>query len=442
MESGLHRAVGRWSYVAFMINGIIGAGIFGLPSRVHALVGVYGLIAYALCAALMFCIALVFAEVASRFSATGGPYLYARLAFGPLAGFLLGWLMWITRVTALAAISNVLVSYSSFFWAPAAAGWPRALVTSGVLVGLTVLNLIGVRRVADAMSAITVAKLVPLALFVVAGLFALDRHAFVAPHAVTTTHFGQAMFQLVFAFAGFEAAAVLAGETRDPQRTLPFALLFALALTTVFYLLIQVVCIGTLPGLATSEKPLADAGARFLGPAGGGLLALGALISAFGTLCGSMLIGSRLLFAMSEQDQIPAVFQRLQPRFRTPHVAILVTAAVGIALSLTGTFTYIVGLNVLTRLATYVLTAGAMIAFRRRPGMPAAMFPAPAGAALAVITIVTCVWLGSRSQGHELRDVAIAVVAGVALFVAHRWAVRGRVPAVAAAGDDAVTPGR
>jgi amino acid transporter len=429
MESGLRRAVGRWSYVAMMVNGIIGAGIFGLPSKVHALVGVYGLLAYGLCALLMVCITLVFAEVGSRFSLTGGPYLYARLAFGPLAGFLLGWLMWITRVTALAVITNVMVSYISFFWAPAATGLPRAIVATVVLIGVTVLNLVGVRRVAGAVNAITLLKLVPLVVFVAVGVFALDRHAFVVPPSVSAGAFGQAMFQLVFAFAGFEAAAVLAGEIHEPQRNLPFALMVAIALTTVIYVLIQVVCIGTLPELAASEKPLADAGARFLGPAGGALLAVGAQVSALGTLCGSMLIGSRVLFAMSEQDQLPKLFERLHPRFRTPTIAILLTAVLAIALTVTGTFTYVVGLNVLTRLATFVLTAGAMMAFRRRAGAPPAAFQVPGGTVLAVITIVTCVWLGSRSQGTELRDVAIAVVAGLVLFAAHRWGVRQRPPA-------------
>lgn len=425
MESGLQRAVGRWSCVAIMVNGIIGAGILALPSRVHALVGGWSLLAYALCAALMFCIALCFAEVSSRFTETGGPYLYARLAFGPFAGFLLGWLMWITRVTSLAVISNVLVSYFAFFWPPAGAGMPRAVVSCVVLVGLTVLNLIGVRRVADAMSTIAIAKLLPLTLFVVAGLFAVDRQAFAVPASLTTTGFNQAMFLLVFAFAGFEATMVMAGETRDPQRTLPFALLLSLAGTTVFYVLIQVVCMGTLPNLGASEKPLADAAARFLGPAGGGLLAFGALVSTLGTLCGSMFIGSRLLFAMSGQEQLPRVFERVDPRFHTPYVAILLTAGAGLTLTLTGTFTYIVGINVLTRLATYVLTAGALIVFRRRAGERPATFLAPGGVALAVVTIVACVWLGSRSGVRELRDLAIASVAGLALFAIHR-ALAGR----------------
>jgi len=429
-QHGLIRGIGRWSQVAMMVNGIIGAGIFGLPSHVHALIGVYGLLAYAVCAALVLCIGLCFAEVSSRFTATGGPYLYTRAAFGPVPGFLMGWLMWITRVTALATIANVMASYFAFFWPAAAAGWPRAAVMSAALIALTILNLVGVRRVARTVNVLTVAKLAPLAVFIVVGLFALDRHAFAATPIPPAGAFSQAIFQLIFAFGGFEAAAVAAGEMQDPRRNVPFALLFALAITTVFYILIQTVCIGTLPGLAASERPLADASARFMGSAGGTAIALGALISTVSTLCASLMLGSRLLFAMSEQDQLPGVFERIQPRFRTPHVAILVTAATGLALTLSGTFTYVLGLNVIARLATFVFTAGALIVFRRRGTQEPARFPVPGGEGLAILGIATCLWLVTRSGSRELRDVAIAVAAGAAIYAAHRWSARRR-PAVA-----------
>jgi amino acid transporter len=334
--------------------------------------------------------------------------------------------MWITRVTALATIANVMASYLAFFWAPAATGAPHALVVCVALAALAVLNVAGVRWVARATNGLTIAKLVPLVLFVAVGLFALDPRAFVAGPWPPAASFSQAMFQLVFAFAGFEATVVVAGEGRDPRRDVPFALMLAIGLSTVFYVLIQVVCIGTLPGLAGSEKPLADAGARVLGAAGGGLIAFGALLSTVGTLCGSLLIGSRLLFAMSEQDQLPGVLNRVHPRFRTPHVAVLITFGAGLALVLTGTFTYVLGINVLTRLATYALTAGALIAFRRRPIAPAAGFRAPGGVALAILAIATCVWLGSRSGMRELRDLGLACVAGALIFAAHRWSARPR----------------
>jgi amino acid transporter len=204
-------------------------------------------------------------------------------------------------------------------------------------------------------------------------------------------------------------------------------MLAALAATTVLYVLIQIVCLGTLPGLAHSERPLADASVRFLGPAGGTLIVLGALVSTIGTQCGSLLIGSRLLFAMADQDQVPRVLARVGPRFRTPHVAILVTAGAALALMLSGTFSYVLGLNVVTRLATFVLTAGALIAFRRRPAEErAARFSLPGGEGLAIVGIAACIWLAARNGSAPFRDLSIALGAGLVLTAAQRWSARLR----------------
>jgi APA family basic amino acid/polyamine antiporter len=423
-HSGLVRGIGRWATVALVLNGIIGAGIFGLPSRIHALAGVAGLWAFAVCAVVVTCIALCFVEVSSRFTHTGGPYLYTQEAFGPLAGFLSGWLMWITRVTAVAVISNVMVSYFAFFWAPAGAGWGRAVTMTAVAVVLTGINLVGVRQAAGAVSAFTIGKLVPILLFVGVGLFFVDPHAFSTPSLRVPGAFEQAVLQLIFAFGGFETSVVAAGEIQDPRRNLPFALLIGIGTTAALYLLIQVVCIGTLPGLAASTKPLADAATRFMGTPGGSVIAIGALVSTVGTMCASLLAGPRLLFAMSEGGRLPAVFARVHPRFRTPHIAILATAAMSLALSVTGTFSYLIGLNVIARLLVYLSTAAASIAFRRRRDSPSAAVSIPAWPVVVALTLGACLWLLARSGGRELRDVAIALVIGLGLYVARRPARR------------------
>src|SRR5437867_3696532 len=142
---GLVRGIRKWDLVAVAINGIIGAGIFGLPAKVYALIGTYSLIAFVACAIVVTLIILCFAEVGSRFDETGGPYLCAREAFGPTVAFEVGWLSWLARLTALAANCNLLVSYLAFFWPPANSTIPRALVITGVVLSLTALNVLGVR---------------------------------------------------------------------------------------------------------------------------------------------------------------------------------------------------------------------------------------------------------------------------------------------------------
>ena len=412
--------MGRWAMVAMMLNAIIGAGIFGLPSRIHALAGPAGIFAYVACAILVGCITLCFAEVSSRFEGTGGPYLYGSAAFGPLAGFLVGWLMWVARVAALATISGVMASYLGFLWAPAAAGLGRSIVIAAVLIALTAINLAGVRPASRTVNLLTIGKLIPLLLFAVAGLFFIHPDHFAIARAPAIAPFSQAVLQLVFAFGGFEAAVIAAGETHDPRRDIPFAALFAIGVATVLYLVIQVVCVGTLPALGASERPLADAAVRFLGARGAAVIAAGALISTIGTLGGSLLLGPRLLFAMAEHRQLPAAFARTEPRFRIPRLAILITAGAALALALTGTFVYVLSLSVLARLACYVATAAALPVLRRKSGAPAARFRLRGSAAVVTVSILACLWLASRSGARELRDVAIAAAAGLLLYAVAR----------------------
>lgn len=415
---GLLRALGRWTMTALMINMIVGSGIFGLPSRIHGQAGSWDQTAYLACAVVIAAIALCLAEVASRFRDTGGPYLYARESLGPLPGFLVGWLMLLTRMTSLAIIAGVMVDYLSWFW-PAAANAPiHAVVAASAIAALAVINWIGVRQGAGVASALTIAKLIPLFFFVVVGAFFVDPRRFggVPPASGGVT---PAVLQLVFAFGGFEAAIVTAGEMKDPPRDAPFALLMGIGATAVLYLAIQAVCVGTLPELSTSTRPLADAAQRFAGVAGGSVLAVGAFVSTLGTLGGTLLAAPRLLFAMSEAGQMPRLFARLDPRFHTPAAAILAVALGGMLLSVTGTFTYLVRLNVLTRLVQYLATALAVLVLRRRTGR-AAPFVVRGAWIVVPFTVAACAWLMITSSPREQRDLGIALALGLVVYGAGR----------------------
>src|SRR5262249_38188251 len=283
-DEGLVRGIGKWDLVAFTINAVIGAGIFGLPAKAFSLIGSYSLIAFIACAFVVLLIILCFAEVGSRFDETGGPYTYARAAFGSTVAFEVGWLSFLARLTAFAANCNLLVSYLAYFWPAANNTVPRALGITVVVLLLAVINIIGVRQAAVAGDVFTVGKLLPILIFVAVGMFFLSPAAFALGPRPATGAFSQSVLLLLYAFTGFEMAAIPAGEIRDPQRNLPRALLIATAIVAVSYILIQVVCIGTLPELAKSTKPLADAGERFMGIAGGALISVGAMISIAGNL--------------------------------------------------------------------------------------------------------------------------------------------------------------
>src|SRR6185295_15219567 len=175
---GLKRDIRRWDLVAFFINVTVGAGVFRLPSEVFRAAGAYSLFAYLICAVVVGLIILCFAEVASRFTETGGPYLYGREAFGPAFGFMIGWLMWITRLAGFATLSDVLVVNLGYFWPAATMALPRAAIIMGTIILLTIVNLIGVRESALVGNLFTISKLVPLLLFIGVGLFFINRGNF------------------------------------------------------------------------------------------------------------------------------------------------------------------------------------------------------------------------------------------------------------------------
>ena len=426
-DEGLSREIRKWDLVALLINVTVGAGIFRLPADVQKTVGNYSLVAFVVCAVTVGMIALCFAEVGSRFSDTGGPYLYARETFGPTSAFLVGWLMWLTRVAGFATLAQVFVAYLGYFWPPAESGLPRITIIAALVVLLTVVNIMGVKQSARVGDIFTVSKLIPLVLFVAVGLFFISPARFTLAARPGLGSFSAAVFILIYVFSGFEAVLVNSGEIRQPRRVIPFALIVALSASVVLFLLIQVVCIGTLPNLAGSERPLAEASQSFLGTAGPLIMSAGALVGIFGTLNVIMLACTRLPFAMAVQGQLPVQLARVHRRFRTPHVSILVSATAVLLLALSGTFIYAVKVTVITRVIVYASTCVALPMLRRRSKMATSVrtagetsrsFVLPGGMLISMVCVVLCLCLLANSGWREARDVVVAIVIGLAIYAA------------------------
>jgi amino acid transporter len=283
-SSRLVRGIHRWDLLAVAVNGIVGAGIFGLPSQVYHYTGPYSVLVFIICALAISTIVVCFAEVGGRFSESGGPYLYACKAFGLIASFEVGWLVWLARITGFGTICNLLVDYLGYLWPQAVFGYWRFSIVSVIVIGLAGFNLTGVRRAAVLSNTLVVVKLVPILFFLVVGLFFIKSENFFAPASPALKPFSRAVLLSVFTFSGFEYAGIVAGETRDPRRNLPFVMLAAVAVCALLFVLIQFGCVGTLPDLGNSGRPLADAGRQFLGPAGGLIITVGAIVSMLGTL--------------------------------------------------------------------------------------------------------------------------------------------------------------
>lgn len=413
------RGIGRWDLLALMVNITLGSGILGLPARLFELTDIYSVLVLLLCAAIIGVIALCFAEVGSRFVDSGGPYLFARTAFGGPTGFIVGWLYWISRVLTFATIANLLVTYVQRFIPAVPLPTLRVLVITAVVATITGIHLLGIRHATVAGNILTGLKIAVLAGFGIFGLFSLGNADAVQVAGVPLPATGDvtsAMLLALFAFVGFEAALVSAGETREPRRDVPFAIVGSLVIVLALYIGVQVVCIATVPSLAQSTTPFADAATVMWGPVGQQVAAAGAIVIMLGSLNSGFLATTRLPFAFAEQGDLPAVLARVHPRFRTPHVAILSSGVLVLAATLGSTFLTAISLATSTRMVVYIAGCAALIVFRRRPDAPPAGFLAPAGKTFAVLAIVLSAGLLANASSRELTQLAIAALSGALIY--------------------------
>jgi amino acid transporter len=405
----LIRAIGRWSLVALVVNSIIGSGVFGLPSTVAGLIGNYSPYAVLAAGAGMTVIIGCFAEVASRFHQAGGPYLYARVAFGRLMGIETAWMLWLGQDA-----KNPL---------------PRAVILTALVGLLTFINIRGVRAGAQVSNFFTAAKLVPLFTVIVLGLFVLRNHHWAIANAtiatvtrapIKTNQWMKALLLMVFAYGGFETALAPMSEARDPRRDAPFALFTALLLCTIIYALIQWVVVGVLPNAAASERPLADVARIAIGPVGAAVVAVGALISFYGYLSAKILAMPRVLFALSEQGDFPKAFAAVHRKFHTPYLSILVFAVLVWGFALTGEFKWNVTLSAVARLLYYGVGCAALPILRRKQP-EGALYRLPAGNFFAVLGVLLCAVFVTRVDFGQ----SLIVVATMALALLN-WAIVAR----------------
>ena len=296
---------------------MIGSAIFLLPSQVAGLVGPWGPLAFAAVGLLSISIALCFAEAGSRFDSTGGPYLPARAAFGRFVGFEVGWMMWFSRVTSHASVVNGLTLALAFYWPALAAGMPRAATITALTLVLTWINLRGIKQSSWVVNALTIGKLLPLAIFILGGIWFIDPSHFSVMPAVSREQASAAAILLIFAYGGYEVTGVLAGEAANPRRDVPFAFVAVLIIVSLVMSLTSLVATGILPDVAASRTPLADAAAIFMGVGGAAMISIGSVVSMTGNNMGQLLNGSRTIFALAENGDLPRWFGKVHPR--VPH---------------------------------------------------------------------------------------------------------------------------
>ncbi|HEV7765053.1 MAG TPA: APC family permease [Thermoanaerobaculia bacterium] len=362
----LVRTVGFWGLVAMCINAVVGSGVFLLPHESYTLLGPFSLWAPLLFAIPVFILVLNFAEAASHFDKPGGAYLYAKSAFGDFIGFETGWMNWIARVTSLASLSNGFVLALALLWPELGAGMNRAIVITSATLILAIIHFLGVRYGAASIYIFTFGKLVPLVGFIILSLAVWRTNPIPASFTLPgpETNWVEAALFMLFAYAGFENLGVPASEFKNPRRDLPLALLTGILAIAALYALVQLGAMSALPDLSQTKTPIASAAAELIGPIGAFIVTIGALLSMAGTNSGTMLEGSRMLYALS-LDRRMGPLSYVHPRFRTPSFAIAVHTAVALGLALGGSFRQLALISAMARLTTYLVTCLAVPRLRK-----------------------------------------------------------------------------
>lgn len=392
-DTSLRRVIGRLGFGAMNINGVIGAGIFGLPAVAAAKTGAFSPWVFVVSGLLIFSVVLCFARAASMFKNTGGITVYATHAFGPMVGFQTGWLSYIGRVSAVGANSNLLVTYASWFWAPLDTEPYRSLILCALIGSITWVNVRGVKSSLVVVSVFTILKLLPLSLLILFGLGHIDLQMLSSAPLPEFGVLGETVLIVVYAFVGFEGSVVAAGEGRYPRRDLPSALIRTIILIGLIYVLVQMVSVSLLPDLASSSMALADVASVLFGPVGATILTLGAVFSITGNISATVLVAPRITYALARDGSMPASLAKIHPLYKTPYVSLWFYGGLCLFMALSGSFVWLAVMSTLVRMITYIVCIAALPRLQKVTEPIDGQFTLPGGPAIPVVALVLCLWL-------------------------------------------------
>jgi APA family basic amino acid/polyamine antiporter len=434
-DEPLRRDIGLTGSAFLSFNGMVGAGIFALPGTLYERFGAFSPFLFPLFGLLVLVVAVPFARVAARHPVSGGPVVYAG-AFGPAAAFQAGWIYYVARATALAANMTVLVTYLAVLWPAVGEGLPRAAIIIAVCALLTLVNILGVKRAVRLIDGLTLLKAAPLIFVAVLGLV-MAGGAIEAPARMPPlSDLEAAALLILYAFIGFENSVTPAGETADPRRTIPRALIATVCATAALYFLVQLSYVAVMAPGEGGDAPMVAFGTALMGPAGGLLLIAAAVFSLLGNVGGGLTGTSRTSYAMGRDGLLPAWFGRVSARYATPANSIAFMGALIALLALTGSFVWLAVVSTLARMFVYSISIASLA--KRAPVMPAEagipagekpQHPSPPGAPafagatswlMIAAAIAVCVWAASQSAWESWRMLLILAAAGTGLYLIAR----------------------
>jgi APA family basic amino acid/polyamine antiporter len=414
----LLRGIGFAGLAILVLNSVIGAGIFALPAAISARAGILSPWLFLVIGVLVISVVLTFAELSSYFKNSGGPVLFTSRAFGPLVGFSTGWILFISRMTAFAANTTVMAVYLGAVWPWFAEGVGRTLLIVTVVGVLTFANYRGVKDGVRTMGVITLFKLAPIVLLIVLGLQHVSSETLFPASLPTIDDLGGTTLLLIYAFVGFESATIISGETKNPKRTMPRALVATVIGTGVLYFLIVLVYISVLPGAGDSGATLIDVGRELMGPTGVVLITLAAFFSIGGNLSSIMLAIPRLTYALAQERLLPGWFGKVHEKYSTPSNSILLLGALGLVFALSGSFVWLAAASSLTRLISYVLCISALPVIRKKATAEERLeaYTLKGGYTIPLIALLLCLWIGMQSELRSWLVTGGLLIVGLILY--------------------------
>ena len=421
-DAKLKRDIGLLAAGFLVLNGVIGAGIFGLPGKLVEQAGVFGPWLIVIFGLLIITVAWTFASIASYFNTTGGPVAYANRAFHPFVGFQTGWLLYIGRVTAVAANINVLFNYASVLWDGASSEMIRGILFFVIIGGLTMINIMGVKKVVKAINVITLFKLLPVFLLILLAIPHLTPEGVLPNELPSFSNVDGLVLVILYAFVGFEGALVTAGETKDAKKTIPRALITGVLVITAIYFAISLTYANVVEN-GNGDTPLVEMGKVLMGPAGGVIIIIAAIFSILGNATAIVFAAPRMTFAMAEQGSLPKWFGQVNEKYSTPANSILFLGVLSFLLAISGTFFYLAAASTLARMIAYVICMASLPFIRKKADEKTIenATPLPGGYIIPSIAIAVCSFAISQSEGKNWIYIFGFVLLGAGLYVLNSY---------------------
>ncbi|MEP7170850.1 MAG: amino acid permease, partial [Bacteroidota bacterium] len=412
-KENLKREIGVRSLTLAVLNITVGTGIFVIPAIVSENLGAAAVVAYLVCGALIFLIALCFAEVGSKVTTSGGTYAYIEAVFGPFAGFIANNVFWIgSCVVSDAAVANALADTLKYFFPFLDNEIFRALFFISIFGGIAMLNIRSVKHGVRFIEFAAFGKLIPLLLLVIAGTGFVSTENLHWTSSPTVGNIGAASLLLFYAFLGIETPVTNSGEIKNPKRTLPLGILLGISSVLILYISIQLVTQGVLGETISAHKdsPLGAVAGIIFGKTGITLMIVATAISMFGGLGGEILAIPRVLYAGARNGIMPKVLGRVHPRFFTPYIAVAFYAALGFLFAVSGGFKQLATISSAATLLIYLGVVLSTIKLRKtKSGTSEKTFRVPGGIIIPLLAICVILWLLSHLTKPEFTGIAIFI---------------------------------